>query len=236
MVGLLDWLSATITQGFGPTNEVLDGPYNGYAHFNKGYDFGVDNQPIGANISGLVVGISNDSSNPNGWGKSVAIKDDNGNIHHYSHLSAINVGMGQSIEYGQQIGVSGNTGASTGPHLSYDVEDATGQFIDPTDFLLPGTTNPSNGGGGGFDLPLGLPSIPNPLDEIQSGFGKLAAPLQKIAEVFIWVLDPHHWFRVFFILAGTGMIGLGMYIYFRGSQGVESDVTNAAKAAAIGGA
>lgn len=246
MTNPLDWLLAPITQKFGPTSEPLDGPYNGYPHFNKGWDFGVVNAPIGSNVTGIVTSASSDPNNPNGWGKQVVVKDDNGFLHHFSHLSSVNVGAGQMVNIGTVLGVSGNTGNSTGPHLSYDVQDPTGKFVDPSRFLAGSAAGvPASGGGssggGGFDIPIGFPDIPNPLDSLsgipgalKSGFDTVAAPFQKLAEVAIWLLNPQHWFKLFFILAGTGMVAMGLYVYVRGTSGIESDIQTAGKVAAVG--
>ena len=240
----LDWLLATVTQKFGPTTEPLDGPYNGYPHFNKGWDFAVPTgTDIGSNVSGVVTSVSNNPNAPNGWGISVVVKDDNGFLHHFSHLSQTNVGMGQMVNIGTVLGKSGSTGQSTGPHLSYDVEDATGKFVDPSRFLagsaagVPG----SSGGGSGIDIPVSFPDIPNPLDglsgipgALQSGFDTVAAPFKKLAEIAIWLLNPQHWFKLFFILAGTGLVAMGLYVYVRGTSGIESDIKTAGTVAAVG--
>lgn len=44
----------------------------------------------------------------------------------YLHLSRIDVQDGQSVDAGQQIGLSGTTGMSSGPHLHFEVHRLTG--------------------------------------------------------------------------------------------------------------
>lgn len=44
----------------------------------------------------------------------------------YLHLSRVDVAAGQQVVAGQQIGLSGNTGCSTGPHLHFDTYRVTG--------------------------------------------------------------------------------------------------------------
>ncbi len=50
-------------------------------------------------------------------GKWIAITHANGVASHSLHLSRVDVAAGQKVRKGQQIGLSGNTGSSSGPHL-----------------------------------------------------------------------------------------------------------------------
>lgn len=134
----LDWLNAPVSQGYGPTSEQLDGSYGGYANFNKGIDYAIPvGTQIGSVIDGTVEAVSNDPNNSTGWGKYVWVRGSDGRLYRYNHLDAPSVKVGDPVSRGQVIGASGNTGKSTGPHLSFDVSapgnDA--EFIDPTSLL-----------------------------------------------------------------------------------------------------
>ena len=125
-----------ITQGFGASGAQVG---NWTEEFNKGYDYATPGgTPISAVVSGTVIaaGDAND-----GWGTSVKIRDAQGNVHNYGHLSEARVVVGATVEAGALVGLSGNTGLSTGPHLSYDVSNASGEFFDPWEFL--GLSGPS---------------------------------------------------------------------------------------------
>lgn len=52
----------------------------------------------------------------------------------YGHMNEVLVKKGQTLNYGDTIGLSGNTGHSTGPHLHFGIKEA-GQFQDPSPFI-----------------------------------------------------------------------------------------------------
>lgn len=132
--------NAKITQGFGPTDEKLDSGWAGHRNFNKGYDFAVlAGTPVAAAAGGTVIAAGEADD---GWGTRVWVKDDDGNVHNYGHLSRANVQVGQRVEQGDVIALSGNSGASTGPHLSWDVWRETQQGPQYFDYLK------ERGGGG----------------------------------------------------------------------------------------
>jgi len=60
----------------------------------------------------------------------------------YGHLSQIprRIRPGVRVKRGEQIGLSGNTGRSDGPHLHYEVRDAEGRSINPIYFFAPSMT------------------------------------------------------------------------------------------------
>ncbi len=62
-----------------------------------------------------------------------------GYVTRYAHLSEIDgeIRRGVRVERGQVLGLSGNTGRSTGPHLHYEVRDLRGRTLDPIEFFVP---------------------------------------------------------------------------------------------------
>lgn len=71
-----------------------------------------------------------DSSCGGGFGNWVEIVHDNGYRTRYAHLTSISINNGQNVVKGQPIGVEGNTGASRGDHLHFEVVK-DGNRIDP---------------------------------------------------------------------------------------------------------
>jgi murein DD-endopeptidase MepM/ murein hydrolase activator NlpD len=113
-----------ITQYFGNTSFSTKNPqvYNGAGH--NGIDFGI---PIGTALysaaDGVVIGVDDSDVYCRGasYGKWVLIKHNNGLTTLYAHMSSFAVSEGQSVKSGEKIGLSGNTGYSTGPHLHFTV-------------------------------------------------------------------------------------------------------------------
>jgi hypothetical protein len=67
-----------------------------------------------------------------GYGHFVLIRHRNGLETLYGHLSKLLVSIGQEIRSGDLIGLGGNTGRSTGPHLHFEVR-YKGLSINPED-------------------------------------------------------------------------------------------------------
>ncbi|WP_156024367.1 M23 family metallopeptidase [Smaragdicoccus niigatensis] len=73
-----------------------------------------------------------------GYGNSVKILHSDGTITHYGHMSQTLVAVGQKVLAGDEIGLMGSTGDSTGPHCHFEVYvggDAIGNRIDPVPWL-----------------------------------------------------------------------------------------------------
>ena len=55
------------------------------------------------------------------YGNYVVIEDADGLVSKYAHLSSLSVSAGQAVEKGDQVGVTGGTGSSTGSHLHIEL-------------------------------------------------------------------------------------------------------------------
>jgi murein DD-endopeptidase MepM/ murein hydrolase activator NlpD len=95
-------------------------PISGYTRLHKGTDFAAPSgTPVFAAGHGSVVR----ASRYGGYGNYVKIKHANGYQTAYAHLSRYGRGIksGKRVRQGDVIGYVGSTGASTGPHLHYEV-------------------------------------------------------------------------------------------------------------------
>jgi murein DD-endopeptidase MepM/ murein hydrolase activator NlpD len=116
--------NVVITQYFGNTPFASKNPqvYNGSGH--NGIDFGIKvGTPILSAATGVVLGTGNTDTACAGvsYGKWVLVKHNNGLTSLYAHLSVIQVKAGEVVTSRQKLGLSGNTGYSTGPHLHFTV-------------------------------------------------------------------------------------------------------------------
>lgn len=95
-------------------------PISGYTRLHKGTDFAA---PTGTPVYAAGDGIVERASRYGGYGKYVRIRHANGYKTAYAHLSSYGRGAkkGRRVTQGQIIGYVGSTGASTGPHLHYEV-------------------------------------------------------------------------------------------------------------------
>ena len=86
---------------------------------------------IGDSVSAVFDGIVRIAKfDRKGYGNYVLIRHNNGLETLYGHLSKTNVAVGQVIKAGEVIGLGGNTGRSSGPHLHFEVR-YQGNAIDP---------------------------------------------------------------------------------------------------------
>lgn len=103
--------------------------------FHKGLDLAApEGTPYYAADSGTVIYATNDGGYNGGAGNWVVISHGNGIVTKYMHSSATYVSVGQRVERGQVIGAVGNTGASFGAHLHFQVE-VNGTAVNPLGFL-----------------------------------------------------------------------------------------------------
>ena len=123
--GVLAWpvTNPIITQGFGITSFSQNTDVYG----GKGHN-GIDlRAPIGTSVYAAEQGIVKDIGDtdricPGGsYGKWIVIEHPNNLSTLYAHLSRIRVSTGQTVSRGDIIGLSGNTGYTTGPHLHLTV-------------------------------------------------------------------------------------------------------------------
>ncbi|MDJ0920198.1 MAG: M23 family metallopeptidase [Henriciella sp.] len=95
-------------------------PISGYTRLHKGTDFAA---PTGTPIYAAGHGTVERASRYGGYGHYVRIRHANGYKTAYAHMSRYGRGIkaGRKVRQGQVIGYVGSTGASTGPHLHYEV-------------------------------------------------------------------------------------------------------------------
>jgi murein DD-endopeptidase MepM/ murein hydrolase activator NlpD len=103
----------------------------GFPHFHTGLDMASPTTRIGAAADGVVAAVG---SGTTGYGNYVIIVHGGGLVTLYGHLSVTLVTVGQTVTMGQQIGVEGTTGASTGVHLHFEVR-LNGTPVDPSPYL-----------------------------------------------------------------------------------------------------
>lgn len=83
--------------------------------------FGVDfRAPVGSRVISASDGVIERSYLSSSYGHTIIVRHDNGSATLYAHLSQRDVAVGVDVHEGQLIGLSGNTGTSSGPHLHFE--------------------------------------------------------------------------------------------------------------------
>ena len=100
--------------GFGTRND----PLNNRTGIHEGVDLGA---PIGTPVYSTGEGVVLETGAKARYGLTIDIDHGSGITTRYAHLSRIKVQPGQKVTRATIIGLVGNTGRSTGPHLHYEV-------------------------------------------------------------------------------------------------------------------
>ncbi|MFI0742628.1 M23 family metallopeptidase [Streptomyces sp. NPDC021100] len=112
---------------------------NMWANKHSGQDLVV---PSGTAVKAVHKGVvvkagANGGGDGAAYGNAIVIKHDDNTYSQYAHLSSVAVQVGQSVTAGQQIGLSGSTGNSSGPHLHFEIRTTPnyGSSVEPLGFL-----------------------------------------------------------------------------------------------------
>lgn len=113
-------------------------PTSGASTQHKGMDLAI---PVGYRVYSVgdgrveLAGWQDPSNHKRGFGLRVRVVHDNGYKTVYAHMSRVDVKQGQRVSAGTQLGLTGNTGTSTGPHLHFEVHDGAGRIMDPRQYI-----------------------------------------------------------------------------------------------------
>jgi murein DD-endopeptidase MepM/ murein hydrolase activator NlpD len=117
-----------VTSNFGNRTS----PFTGLREFHTGLDVGAaEGTPVLAPGDGTVTF----SGTKGLYGKTIIIHHGHGMATRYAHLSKFLKKRGEKVKRGDPIGLVGQSGRSTGPHLHYEVR-INGTAVDPRDYIL----------------------------------------------------------------------------------------------------
>lgn len=121
-------LRGYITSGFGSRPS----PFGRGGDFHNGVDIkAATGTPVHAPGAGRVI----EAGYMHGYGLRVVIAHDFGLETTFAHLKKAEVKPGDQVKRGQRIGLSGNSGRTTGSHLHYEVH-ANGTPVNPRQYML----------------------------------------------------------------------------------------------------
>ena len=120
--------SRRITSPFGPRNTGISGASTNH----KGVDIGgvYYTSQVHAAKAGTVI-ISTYSSS---YGNYVVVSHGSGNTTLYAHMSSRSVSVGDYVNQGDVLGITGSTGISSGPHLHFEITE-NGSRGNPLNYL-----------------------------------------------------------------------------------------------------
>lgn len=114
-------------------------PWTKEPEFHAGMDIAAHR---GTAVKAPAAGVVQHAGPGGEYGLAVIINHDNGVRTLYGHLSKVLVQQGQRVDRGGVVGLTGNTGRSSGPHLHYEVY-VNGRPVNPRAYLW------DDGGGNG---------------------------------------------------------------------------------------
>ena len=120
--------SRRITSPFGPRNTGIPGAstnHNGVDIGGVGYT-----TEVHAAKAGTVI-VSQRSSS---YGEYVVVSHGSGNTTLYAHMSSRSVSVGDYVDQGDVLGITGSTGISSGPHLHFEITE-NGSRVNPLNYL-----------------------------------------------------------------------------------------------------
>lgn len=147
-------VNGPITQLFGKNPDLYK--KWGYPGHN-GVDYGIPNgTPVKAAAAGTVAQVAFENG---GYGNYVRLSHMDGATTYntyYAHLASASVSPGQKLNAGDIVGLSNNTGASTGPHLHFGLKipgqnPAYKDYVDPMPYFT---------GSAGTGTSTGAPPVP----------------------------------------------------------------------------
>ena len=107
-------------------------PIDNVTRFHQGQDITVK---TGTPIHAPADGIVKRAYYAGGFGNHIKLDHENGYTTLFAHLSKIKVKHGQKVSRGEIIGLTGNTGRSTAPHLHYEIHHY-GESKNPLDYFF----------------------------------------------------------------------------------------------------
>ena len=104
-------------------------PVTGKRKFHNGIDLHARSAKVFAMMQGRVIAVGQDKVS----GKYVILQHGNFTVS-YCHLSRVSASKGQIVKVGEVVGITGNTGRSTGEHLHITIRQK-GKYINPKIFI-----------------------------------------------------------------------------------------------------
>ncbi|MBO5522232.1 MAG: peptidoglycan DD-metalloendopeptidase family protein, partial [Roseburia sp.] len=102
-----------------------------WGRMHKGVDWAC---PTGTTVYASCGGTVIQASYNGGYGNNVVISHPDGRMTRYAHNSKLLVKVGQKVEQGEPIALSGSTGRSTGPHVHFEIY-INGAAVNPLKYI-----------------------------------------------------------------------------------------------------